>query len=126
MPTDAGRQADKRVRSLVVLVVDHVMSRGGAERLIKEELEKMKLDKKELKRLPKGSPKKVRIVRMLRTQTPMTRAWISARLFMGSPSYLAFYHLCSDNRELSNKPKQSPLTSPQSGTLMNKGGYAMG
>ena len=60
-----------------------------AERLIKEELKKMKLDKKELKRLPKGSPKKVRIARMLRTQTPMTRAWISARLHMGSPSYLS-------------------------------------
>jgi len=60
-----------------------------AERLIKEELEKMKLDEKELKKLPKGSPKKVRIARALRTQTPLTRTWISNRLLMGSPSYLS-------------------------------------
>ena len=62
-----------------------------AERLIKEELEKMKLDEKELKKLPKGPPKKVRIARALRTQTPLTRTWISNRLHMGSPSYLSAF-----------------------------------
>jgi putative transposase len=54
-----------------------------AERLVNEELAKLKWDERELSERRKGDPEKVRIARRLRQETTMTLAWIAGRLRMG-------------------------------------------
>lgn len=60
-----------------------------ARHLWREGLRAAGLDERDLGALPKSDPRKVCIARELRTQTPMTRAWIAARLRMGSASYVS-------------------------------------
>jgi putative transposase len=65
--------------------VDEVL----AERLTQECLRAVGWNNSELQRARKGDPVKVEIARQLRTQTPMTRRWIAARLHIGSAGYLS-------------------------------------
>lgn len=60
-----------------------------AERLVCEALEKMRWREIDLAMQPKGHPRKVKIARLLRAQTPMPRHWIAQRLGMGSASYVS-------------------------------------
>jgi hypothetical protein len=60
-----------------------------AERLIQEGLQAAGWTSAELGRTAKAHPVKVELARRLRQQTPMTRAWIAARLEMGSASYVS-------------------------------------
>jgi len=54
-----------------------------AERLVREELAKLKWKDADLAKRRKGDPGKVRIARRLRRETTMTLAWIAQRLQMG-------------------------------------------
>jgi hypothetical protein len=54
-----------------------------AERLVREELGKVKWQEADLAARRKGDPGKVRIARRLRAETTMTLAWIAQRLRMG-------------------------------------------
>ena len=54
-----------------------------AERLVQEELKRLRWREEELGRRRKGDPGKVRIARRLRQETTMTLAWIAHRLNMG-------------------------------------------
>lgn len=60
-----------------------------AERLVREALSKLDWTENDLIRRAKADPKKVKIARQLRAQTPMNREWIATRLHMGSASYLS-------------------------------------
>ncbi len=61
-----------------------------AERLVQEEMASMGWTEKDLGDLPKGDPAKVKLARMLRRRTPMSRRWIADRLRMGSASYVSY------------------------------------
>ena len=54
-----------------------------AERLVAEEMRKLKWDERELARRRKGDPAKLRLAGKLRAETTMTLKWIAARLGMG-------------------------------------------
>ena len=54
-----------------------------AERLVREELKKLRWTEADLAERRKGDPGKVRIARRLRQETTMTLAWIAERLHMG-------------------------------------------
>ena len=54
-----------------------------AERLVREELKKLRWTEADLAERRKGDPGKVRIARRLRQETTMTLAWIARRLHMG-------------------------------------------
>lgn len=58
-----------------------------AERIIAQELAKLKWTERNLKESAKGNAEKVKIALRLRAQTTMTVAWISQRLGMGSRNY---------------------------------------
>jgi REP element-mobilizing transposase RayT len=60
-----------------------------AERLVREGLAVVAWKDEDLRVTPKGDPVKVELARLLRQQTPMTRAWIARRLHMGSASYVS-------------------------------------
>ena len=60
-----------------------------AERLVRENLQKLGWSEKDLWHRKKGDPHKLKIARQLREQTPMRREWIATRLNMGSASYLS-------------------------------------
>jgi putative transposase len=60
-----------------------------AERLVRDALNKLGWTETDLKRKAKADPKKVKIARQVREQTPMTRQWVATRLHMGSASYLS-------------------------------------
>ena len=54
-----------------------------AERLVAEEMRKLKWDERELARRRKGDPAKLRLAGKLRAETTMPLKWIAARLGMG-------------------------------------------
>ena len=60
-----------------------------AERLLQQELAALGWSTSDLEGRRKGDPQKLRIACRLRRETTMTLAWISARLYMGTPSHLA-------------------------------------
>jgi REP-associated tyrosine transposase len=60
-----------------------------AERILSEELNRLRWLPEHLRARRKGDPQKVRIALRLRKETTMTLAWIAARLCMGTPSHLA-------------------------------------
>ncbi len=60
-----------------------------AERLLHDCLQAVGWRTAELQAAPKGDPVKVEIARQVRERTPMTRAWITERLHMGSAGYLS-------------------------------------
>jgi len=60
-----------------------------AERIIREALVARGWSASTLRLSAKGDPVKVDIARQVRTQTPMTLAWIARHLAIGSASYLA-------------------------------------
>ena len=70
-----------------------------AERLVKEELERLGWDDEELGARRKGHPAKVMLVRRLRQETTMSLKWIAQRLHMGSWTYVS---------NLLNEPLQTP------------------
>ena len=59
-----------------------------AERVVQEELRKLKWEEAELGERRKGDPKKIRMALRLRRETTMTHAWIAERLHMGAKSHL--------------------------------------
>lgn len=60
-----------------------------AERLVKEWLQQAGLTEAELIGRAKGDARKAELAKLLRQETPMTRAWIARRLAMGSASYVS-------------------------------------
>jgi REP element-mobilizing transposase RayT len=60
-----------------------------AERLLKAELEKVGWKQASLSMVSKGHPVKVRLARLLRTESTMSLKWIAARLQMGSWTYVS-------------------------------------
>ena len=75
-----------------------------ARRLIAGELRRLGWEDAELERRRKGDSHKLRIARLLRTQTTMTLGWIAQALCMGTKSHLA--HLLY----WQGKPKKSKRT----------------
>jgi len=59
-----------------------------ANRLIAEELKKLKWSDKDLSKHRKGDPRKIKIALRLRRETTMTLAWIADRLQMGTKTHL--------------------------------------
>jgi putative transposase len=68
-----------------------------AGRIVRERLECLGWSEEELAQQPKAHPEKVKLARVLRTQTPVTRQWIARRLALGSASYVS-YLLASKGR----------------------------
>ena len=64
---------------------------GGAkaERVVREQLEKLGWSEGELRLRPKGDAGKVMIARRVRRETTMTLAWIANRLEMGAWTYVS-------------------------------------
>jgi hypothetical protein len=83
-------------------------AQAKAERVVVEELQRRKWEKKTLALLRKGDPGKLVIARRLRTETTMTLAWIAERLQMGTKTYLA--HLLYWKKRTKNSTKL--LTDP--------------
>jgi REP element-mobilizing transposase RayT len=72
-----------------------------AERVVKEELERLGWDEDQLRARPKGHRSKVMLARRLRQETTMSLKWIAGRLQMGTWTYVS---------NLLNEP---PETQPQ-------------
>jgi putative transposase len=64
---------------------------GKAERIVTEELSRLRWTQQMLETRPKGDIKKIKIARRLRSETTMTAAWIAQRLRMGTKTHL--HHL---------------------------------
>jgi len=60
-----------------------------AERIVQEELEKLRWGASDLAGRPKGDARKVRIAERLRRETTMTLVWIAERLHMGVPGHVS-------------------------------------
>jgi len=60
-----------------------------AERIVAEELKRLKWGVKTLEERRKGDETKLRIARRLRQETTMTLSWIAARLRMGTKTHLS-------------------------------------
>jgi len=60
-----------------------------AERVVKEEMERLSWDEDALRGHPKGHGAKVRLARRLRQETSMSLKWIAQRLHMGSWTYVS-------------------------------------
>jgi hypothetical protein len=60
-----------------------------AERLLREELKKLRWTDEDLRRRRKGDPGKVRVARRLRQETTMTLGWIAQRLQMGAWTHVS-------------------------------------
>ena len=74
-----GERARERAETAAVL----------AEKIVLEELGKVRWREIDLAMQPKGYRIKVEIAQRLRSQTPMNRQWIANRLRMGSSSYVS-------------------------------------
>ena len=72
-----------------------------AERVVKEEMERLGWDEDALRGRRKGHRAKVRLARRLRQETTMSLKWIAERLQMGSWTYV------------SNLLNEQPQTAPQ-------------
>ena len=79
-----GGRAHERARER------HETDAARAEQLVREGLAKLGWTEADLATQPKAAPGKVQLARALRTQTPMTLAWIARRLGLGSGSYVAY------------------------------------
>jgi len=64
-------------------------AQAKAERIVREELERLGWEMQDLERPRKGDGRKVRIASRLRRETTMTLAWIAERLRMGAPGHVA-------------------------------------
>ena len=60
-----------------------------AERIVMQELERLKWSASDLEEQRKGDERKLRIARRLREETTMTLTWIAERLRMGTKTHLA-------------------------------------
>jgi hypothetical protein len=70
-----------------------------AERIVKEEIERLGWDEDELGARRKGHWAKVLLARRLRQETTMSLKWIAQRLHMGSWTYVS---------NLLNEPPETP------------------
>ena len=77
-----------------------------AERIVKEEIERLGWDEDQLRARRKGHRSKVMLARRLRQETTMSLKWIAARLQMGTWTYVS---------NLLNEP---PETQPQAQELL--------
>jgi REP element-mobilizing transposase RayT len=66
-----------------------------AQRIVTEELKRVKWAEADLERNRKGDPRKVKVARRLRGETTMTLKWIADRLKMGTWTHVAnrLYHV---------------------------------
>jgi len=78
-----------------------------AERLLREELDRMGWTEQQLLARPKGHPSKVALARRLREATTMSLKWIARRLHMGSWTYLS--NLLNPNRPTNQPGALLPL-----------------
>ena len=60
-----------------------------AERIVCEELERLKWRESDISKESKGAPQKVEIARRIREETTMSLKWIATRLSMGGWKYVA-------------------------------------
>ena len=60
-----------------------------AERIVREELDRLRWCEEDLQGRPKGHGGKVRLARRLRHETTMSLKWIARRLQMGSWTYVS-------------------------------------
>lgn len=60
-----------------------------AEKMVLAELARLRWREIDLASKAKGDPKKTKLARRLRAETPMSREWIAKRLRMGSASYVS-------------------------------------
>jgi hypothetical protein len=60
-----------------------------AERIVREEIERLGWDEDQLRARRKGHPSKVRLARRLREETTMSLKWIAHRLQMGTWTYVS-------------------------------------
>jgi hypothetical protein len=74
-----------------------------AEQIVSESLRGLRWRETDLAMRPKADAQKVKIARQLRSETPMTRAWIVKRLHMGSPSYLSALLKMTDAQSVNSK-----------------------
>ena len=59
-----------------------------AERIVGEELKRLRWTEQTLEQRPKGDTKKVAVAERVRQETTMTAAWIAQRLRMGTKTHL--------------------------------------
>jgi REP-associated tyrosine transposase len=64
-------------------------AQATAERVVREELKKLRWTEQTLAQRRKGDAGKIRLARRLRQETTMTSAWIASRLRMGTRTHLA-------------------------------------
>ena len=67
----------------------HESAQARAERIVREELERLKWAEHRLLESRKGDPSKIIIALRLRKETTMTLTWIAQRLHMGTTKHLA-------------------------------------
>ena len=81
-------------------------AQAKAERIVREELERLGWSVQDLEGRPKGDGRKVTIAARLRRETTMTLAWIAERLRMGAPGHVAclLYRKHDEQAGSENKP----------------------
>jgi hypothetical protein len=87
----------------------HQAAEEKAERVIREELERLGWSETELRARRKGDPAKLEIALRVRRETTMTLHWVASRLCMGTKTYLA--HLLY--WEQRKKPEPAPARRAQ-------------
>jgi hypothetical protein len=80
-----------------------------AERIVREELERLGWGAEDLAGRPKGDARKVRIAARLRRETTMTLAWIGGRLGMGAPDHVSrlLYRKHNNQRQLEDENSEN-------------------
>jgi hypothetical protein len=80
-------------------------AQAKAERILREELERLGWDMQDLERQRKGDARKVTIAARLRRETTMTLAWIAERLRIGAPAHVACLLYRQHNEQAASENK---------------------
>ncbi len=75
----------------------HESAQARAQRIVREELTRLKWSEHRLTDTRKGDPFKVAIAQRLRKETTMTLTWIAQRLHMGTRKHLAHLLYCHEH-----------------------------
>ena len=79
-----------------------------AERIVGEELKRLRIDEGTLEQRRKGDVDKIKIAQRLRRETTMTLGWIAERLRMGTKTHLT--HLIYwDTRRTGKRKAELPI-----------------
>jgi hypothetical protein len=89
-------------------------AQAKAERIVREELERLGWEMQDLERQRKSDTRKVTIAARLRRETTMTLAWIGERLRLGAPGHIAclFYRKSHEHAASENKLFRSEWRGP--------------